>query len=234
MNSLGIYMFTGGPNNKKRMTVTPFLETQQPNVYFIGDILSQAYLQTDDFEVDPATFREVKHRGNIKAALVDGVLIAEVVAQKVAGKKDLDNVTFLDSVPREQVGRYWSLLDVSIIHLKKHPVFKTVIPSKLFEAMAMGIPVLHGVEGESAEIVRTENVGITFEPENAPELCIALLRLAKDRSLRDRLRANCAAAAKKYDRKQLANKMLGVLEQTLAEHLAEQRASRQFATDHGR
>lgn len=90
LNSLGIYMATGGPSNKKRMVVSPILETQQHNVYLIGDILSQAYLETDSFDGDPAAFREIKHRGNIKAALRDGVFIAKVVAQKIAGRKEFD------------------------------------------------------------------------------------------------------------------------------------------------
>lgn len=90
LNSLGISMVTGGAANKKRMCVTPLLETQQPNVHLIGDILSQAYLETDDFNADSATFREVKHRGNIKAGMIDGVIIAEVAAQRIAGKKDIE------------------------------------------------------------------------------------------------------------------------------------------------
>jgi thioredoxin reductase/pSer/pThr/pTyr-binding forkhead associated (FHA) protein len=90
LNSMGIFMATGGPSNKKRMVTSPILETQQPNVYLIGDILSQAYLETDNFDGDPATFREVKHRGNIKSAIRDGVLVAKVAAQRIAGKKELD------------------------------------------------------------------------------------------------------------------------------------------------
>jgi pSer/pThr/pTyr-binding forkhead associated (FHA) protein/thioredoxin reductase/ferredoxin len=90
LNSLGIFMASGGPTNKKRMVVTQFLETQQPNVYLIGDILSQAYLETENFDADPATFKEVKHRGNIKAAVCDGVIVAKVAAQRIAGKKALD------------------------------------------------------------------------------------------------------------------------------------------------
>lgn len=103
LNSLGILMVTGGPANKKRMCVTPLLETQLPNVYLIGDILSQAYLETDDFAADPAAFREVRHRGNIKACLIDGVVVAEIVAQRLAGKKDIDvQVEFVDvKQPRE-------------------------------------------------------------------------------------------------------------------------------------
>ncbi len=94
LSTLGINMVTGGPNNKKRFAVTPLLETQQPNLYLLGDILSPAYLETADFNADPATFQEMRRRGNIKAALRDGVLVAEAIAQKLAGKKvirvDLD------------------------------------------------------------------------------------------------------------------------------------------------
>ncbi|MBX2991990.1 MAG: FHA domain-containing protein [Bacteroidetes bacterium] len=100
LNSLGIRMVTGGPANKKRMCVTSLLETQQPNVYLIGDILSQVYLETQDFNADPSTFREVKHRGNIKAGMIDGVIVAEIVAQRVAGKKEIEvNVQLADEAP---------------------------------------------------------------------------------------------------------------------------------------
>ena len=67
----------------------------------------------------------------------------------------LDNLTFLDSVPKEEVARYWSLLDASIIQLRKTPLFETTIPSKMFEAMGMGIPILLGVRGE-AEIIEDQ------------------------------------------------------------------------------
>jgi thioredoxin reductase/pSer/pThr/pTyr-binding forkhead associated (FHA) protein len=100
LNSLGIRMVEGGASKKKRMCVTRLLETQQPNVYLIGDILSQAYLEADDFAADPATFREVKHRGNIKSGMIDGVLVAEVVAQRVAGKKEIDvKIEFAEAAP---------------------------------------------------------------------------------------------------------------------------------------
>jgi pSer/pThr/pTyr-binding forkhead associated (FHA) protein/thioredoxin reductase/ferredoxin len=89
LNSIGVFMATGGPSNKKRMVVTPLLETQQENVYLIGDILSQAYLETNDFQGKPESFQEIKHRGNIKASLRDGVLVAKVISQKIVGKKEI-------------------------------------------------------------------------------------------------------------------------------------------------
>lgn len=130
-----------------------------------------------------------------------------------AARRGLDNVTFIDSVPKDQVARYWSLLDVSVIHLKKTDLFTTVIPSKLFECMGMGLPVLHGVAGESADIVRDEGVGIVFEPENASELVEQLRFLQRDRSAYEGYRAQGLVAAKKYDRTAMAKKMLGVVTQ---------------------
>ncbi|MEE8523762.1 MAG: FAD-dependent oxidoreductase [Thermoanaerobaculia bacterium] len=90
LGNLGIRMAVGGPKDRKRMVVNRYLETEQPNVYLIGDILSQAYFETDDFDADPAGFREVKHRGNIKSALRDGVLVAQIIHQRLQGKSEID------------------------------------------------------------------------------------------------------------------------------------------------
>jgi glycosyltransferase involved in cell wall biosynthesis len=129
-----------------------------------------------------------------------------------AQERGLDNVLFIDSVPKQEVVRYWSLLDVSIIHLKKTKLFASVIPSKLFECMGMGIPVLHGVAGESAEIVKQESIGIVFEPENAKELCLGIMRLHDDESFHYELRRNCLKAAPKFDRIEHARRMLEKIE----------------------
>jgi glycosyltransferase involved in cell wall biosynthesis len=142
--------------------------------------------------------------------LGDGARKAELRAR--AQSTNLRNVVFVDSVAKDQVARYWSLLDASVIHLRKTELFKTVIPSKLFECMGMGVPVLHGVEGESADIVRREGTGIVFEPENADALVAALRKLADDPALSDRLRQRGRAAAHRYDRASLAMEMLRSLE----------------------
>ncbi len=129
-----------------------------------------------------------------------------------AAQMELTNVIFIDTVPKAEVARYWSLLDVSIIHLRKTELFTTVIPSKLFECMGMGIPVLLGVAGESAALVEKEGVGLTFAPENVAELCEKLETLKKDDALYRRFRENCLVAARQYDRSALAGRMLNVLE----------------------
>ncbi|ENO86695.1 glycosyltransferase family 4 protein [Thauera linaloolentis] len=148
--------------------------------------------------------------------LGDGARKVELMQR--AQSMGLDNVLFVDSVSKEQVVRYWSLLDVSIIHLRKTELFTTVIPSKLFECMGMGIPVLHGVAGESAAIVEKEQAGIVFEPENADALCEGLVSLAGDPALYERYRGNALSGAQNYDRSVLAKKMLGILESITGKH----------------
>ena len=90
LSRLGVPLMPGGESNKPRPVVTPLLETRQPNVYLAGDVLSPAYFQTADFTIDSSQFTEIKRRGNIKAAMRDGVLVAEVIAQKLAGKQQID------------------------------------------------------------------------------------------------------------------------------------------------
>ena len=150
-------------------------------------------------------------------ALFHFILLGDGARKQVlkaeSARRGLDNVTFVDSVPKEEVARYWSLLDVSVIHLRKTELFTTVIPSKLFECMGMGLPVLHGVAGESANIVREEGVGIVFEPENAAQLVEHVRFMQRDRLAYEAYRAQCLEAAKKYDRTTMATKMLTVLTQ---------------------
>lgn len=142
--------------------------------------------------------------------LGDGASKPALIAQ--ARERSLHNVIFVDTVAKDEVVRYWSLLDASIIHLKKSELFRSVIPSKLFECMGMGIPVLLGVEGESADIVKREGVGLLFEPENTEALCRRLKELLDDTELRQRLAQRGPEAAARYDRRTLAIEMLGHLQ----------------------
>jgi colanic acid biosynthesis glycosyl transferase WcaI len=107
----------------------------------------------------------------------------------------------------------WSLCDVALIPLRDTPVFKTVLPSKIFECMSMGIPILMSLpEGEPTGIVRSTGCGICAPPENAVAMATAIERLAGNPEDRRQLAAAAHAAAPLYSRDALAASMLGVLE----------------------
>ncbi len=134
-----------------------------------------------------------------------------------ARDEGLANAIFLETVSKEDVPRYWSLLDAPIVHLKKDELFKSVIPSKIFECMAMGLPILHGVEGESAEIVTRHEVGLTFEPGNAHQLADRVRTMMVRDDERERLAANGPVAAAMFDRRALAGRMMAILREVAGE-----------------
>ena len=67
---------------------------------------------------------------------------------KLKNSLNLKNVKFIDILDRVRLKNYWSILDISVIHLKID-LFRDVIPSKLFESIGMNVPILLGVDGES-------------------------------------------------------------------------------------
>ena len=129
-----------------------------------------------------------------------------------AAAEGIGNVIFCDTVSKDEVTRYWSLLDISLIHLKRNELFQAVIPSKLFECMAMGLPVLFGVEGEAAVIVQRHRVGLLIEPEDAQAMTDAVVRLHQDAALRGRIAVAGPIAARHFDRQALARQMLDILQ----------------------
>lgn len=125
---------------------------------------------------------------------------------------NLENVTMLDPVPKTEVNKYISILDAALINLKKSPLFRTVIPSKIFENAGMHIPILMGVEGEAQAIVEQYGAGLCFEPENKEDFEKKLTRLLEDKELYKRCQEGCEVLAQAFDRKNLARDMLKVVE----------------------
>ena len=123
----------------------------------------------------------------------------------------IENIIFVDSVNKKEVVDYLSLLDLSLIHLINRAEFEKVIPSKLFESMSMGIPIVHGVRGESADIVKDSGCGIVFKPGNSEDLTKKIIYLKENPEEIKKLQKNCLEIAKNYNRKNLSQKMLGYI-----------------------
>ncbi|MBL8740757.1 MAG: glycosyltransferase family 4 protein [Myxococcales bacterium] len=125
----------------------------------------------------------------------------------------LANVHFVPSQPKEIIDRYWSLCDVALVHLKNDPVFSTVIPSKIFEAMAMGIPVLLAApRGEASSIIDETGAGIVVDAERPEVLADAVRSLRADPARLRELAAVSLSAAPSYTRERQARLVLDVLQ----------------------
>jgi glycosyltransferase involved in cell wall biosynthesis len=125
--------------------------------------------------------------------------------------ENIENVTMLDSVPKNEVENYLSILDAAIINLKKSDLFKTVIPSKIFETAAMQIPILIGVDGEARSIVEKYQAGLFYEPENEQNFIDKAQTLLLYPKELGKYKAGCEKLALAFDRKKLATNMLNII-----------------------
>jgi colanic acid biosynthesis glycosyl transferase WcaI len=125
----------------------------------------------------------------------------------------LNNVRFAKPRPKSEMSRLWSICDLSLIPLRDHAVFATVIPSKLFEAMAHEVPVLMALPcGEATSIVKDTGCGLTISPEKPEEMAKAVEQLADNPARLTEMRQSGARATPRFSREVQAKIMLDVLE----------------------
>jgi len=123
---------------------------------------------------------------------------------------------FMGTVDKEGVKQYWRLCDVALVLLKDVPMFHHVIPSKMFEAMGTGRPIILGVSGESKDLLQESGAGIAIPPEDPQALAEVLTRMIDNPVLcRDMGAAGREFAERKFDRHRLALEMLKVLEEAI-------------------
>jgi glycosyltransferase involved in cell wall biosynthesis len=138
-----------------------------------------------------------------------------------ATRRRLGNVVFVPMQPKEAMPSIWSVCDVALVHLKNAPAFAEVIPSKIFEAMAMGLPILLvSPAGEASQILTEDGAGLWVPAGDPAALAEAALRLARDGELRRRHAARGLAGAQQHTRERQAADVIAVLKACLERRTA--------------
>ena len=138
--------------------------------------------------------------------------------EQLAVERGLSNVVMMPRQTKEAMPDVWSLCDISLISLRDTPLFTKVIPSKIFESMGMGLPmVIACPAGEATEIIEGTSSGVVVEPENPEALADCIAGLYFDRARLSELASASGISAKRYDRARQAELMLTSL-QSAAEH----------------
>jgi len=141
--------------------------------------------------------------------------------ERLLGERDrrhLDNVVMRPSVERAEVPGLYAAADACLVPLRDVPLFDTFVPSKLFEVLAAGRPVIGAVRGEAREILERSGGAVLVEPERGDQLAEAVERLRHDPELRAELgRRGRAFAEQQYDRTALASRYLDLLHEVVAE-----------------
>lgn len=150
----------------------------------------------------------LQHRDDIRFIFAGGGAAREQV-ERYAQKKRLNNVVLIRRQPKEVMPKIWSLCDLSLVSLRNVPLFASVIPSKIFESMGMGIPlVLSMPKGEATEIVLNTGSGVVVNSESPALLAAAIEQLCDDQAKWQKLADNSGVAAKRYSREHMAVKMI--------------------------
>lgn len=120
---------------------------------------------------------QLRDRHDIHFVLVgDGAEKANLIAQ--AQSRELQNVTFLASLPHNRIPQLLAAADVCLAHARKVELFEGMLPIKMYEAMACARPILLGLNGEARRIAEQEaGAALYIGPENPDALVSAVLYL---------------------------------------------------------
>jgi glycosyltransferase involved in cell wall biosynthesis len=115
----------------------------------------------------------------------DGAEIADLRVR--AASLGLSNVVFMGLLPRKDIPAIMAGTDLVLVTLKPSETFKTVLPSKMFEAMAARKPIVLAVDGEAKQTLERAQCGVWVAPGDARALANAVAKLARSADLRARL-----------------------------------------------
>ncbi len=151
--------------------------------------------------------------GAIRFVLVGGG-DQKTALQDDAARRGLDNVTFVDPVPKRDVPGWLARADVCLLPYQDRELFAGALPNKTFDYMGAGKPIVAAVPaGELSRLVVTAGCGVAIPPEDPAAMTRAIRALADDP---DHGRAMGAAGAEfvraHYDRRRLAERFVTVVE----------------------
>ncbi len=146
------------------------------------------------------------------ALMLVGDGMEKAMLKERAAQCGLDNVVFVDAVPKNVIPDYVVASDVCTAVLKKVDTFKTVYPNKVFDYMSAAKPVIIGIDGVAKKLVEDASSGIYVEPENPRAFAEAVLKLRQNPQLCAQFgNSGLDFVRKNFDRNVLAAKYIDIL-----------------------
>jgi glycosyltransferase involved in cell wall biosynthesis len=157
---------------------------------------------------------KLTHDPDVLYVLVgDGADKAALVAKVEA--EGISNVKFLPIQPTATLPAVLNLAYATVIPLRRLDLFKAALPSKLFDSMAAGRPIVAPLWGEAAALVEAAACGLVVEPEDAHAVQAAVEKLAADPALAHRLgEQGRKYVVEHFNRDDIAKRLVTLLEET--------------------
>ncbi len=131
-----------------------------------------------------------------------------------AARRGLDNLAFVDSVPKREVPMWLARADACLLPYQDNPLFAGALPNKAFDYLGAGRPIIAAAPaGELTAMVAQAGCGVAVPPEDGAALAAAIRSLAADRGGARALGARGRTdALSHYDRAALAARFVAVVE----------------------
>jgi glycosyltransferase involved in cell wall biosynthesis len=156
--------------------------------------------------------RELSARDDILFAFV-GEGAEKENLKSLASQWALPNVQFIDQQPKTRVPNFYAASDLGLVTLRDTPLFQDVLPSKIFEYMAMQKPLLIGVGGEARKTVEDAGAGEYVPPEDVAALVEAVTRLSQQPGRREQMGRNGRNyVIDNFDRRIISRQYLEILQ----------------------
>ena len=107
----------------------------------------------------------------------DGVCKSEI---EMLAKPFNEKIDFCEPMPRNELIKHIMKSSVCLVPLRDKKIFNSALPSKMFEYMACGKPIIASVKGEAKKVINDSGSGIVVYPENAKQLSDAILTYFND------------------------------------------------------
>jgi glycosyltransferase involved in cell wall biosynthesis len=140
---------------------------------------------------------KLRDRKNIKFVMIgDGPTKDQLV--KKAEKMKLSNLTFYDHRPKKEIPAILASFDISLVTLAGR--FPGTMPSKIYEALASGTPLIVAKGCEGQALVQQYDAGKCYEPLDSDEMAAAICELAENDKLVKQIKSNCVKLSQRFDR----------------------------------
>ncbi|RKD76302.1 glycosyltransferase involved in cell wall biosynthesis [Sinobaca qinghaiensis] len=211
-----VHVITNGVNQElfypKKKDDTLIQEHELKDKFIISYAGAHGISQNLSVILDVA--KELKDQKDIQFLFIGEGAEKEKLEEMVI-EQNISNVKFIGSQPKESMSSFYSSSDLCLIPLRNIELFKAFIPSKMFEIMACGVPIVASLEGEAADILNESKAAIVVQPDNAEEIKHAILKLKNDKYLYKSMEENGPNFVEQnYTRKKLAEKYLEIIRNT--------------------
>jgi glycosyltransferase involved in cell wall biosynthesis len=189
---------------------TSFRKSHGLEAKFVA-LYAGAHGLSNDLGILLETAKILRSRSDITIVLLGDGKDKPALQTQAAGES-LQNVCFLDPVPKNEMPSALAAADACIAILKPIELYKTTYPNKVFDYMAAAKPVILAIDGVIRQVVEASGGGIAVHPGDPQALSQAILRLADDPALAHHMGIQGRAYMEAhFDRLTIASKLIEIM-----------------------